>query len=202
MKIALCVIAMLCGTGIATAVAQRPSRPHRSGLWGELGFGPGQVRIACSGCAGVVSSHGPTSFLRIGGTVSDHVVIGFEAFSLLDKAFHYSLDASTSTAETATAAVIIMWYPGKTGLFFKGGVGAAGGQYTIPSSPTQADTSSGAGMGLTFGAGWDWSISRKFALTTNVATYVVAVGDIVLPGQRVDDVIATMYQFSIGVTLR
>ena len=57
-------------------------------------------------------------------------------------------------------------------------------------------------MGLTFGAGWDWSVSRKFALTANVATYVVAVGDIVLPGQRVDDVIATMYQAAIGFTFR
>jgi len=200
MKIAFCVVAMMCGVSIAAA--QRPTRPHRSGLWGELGFGPGHVRIACSGCAGVVSAHGPTSFLRIGGTVSDHVVIGFEAFTLLDKAFHFSLDASNSTAETATAAVIIMWYPGKTGFFFKGGVGAAGGQYSIPRSSTQADTSSGAGMGLTFGAGWDWSVSRKFALTANVATYVVAVGDIVLPGQRVDDVIATMYQAAIGFTFR
>jgi hypothetical protein len=200
MRSALCVIAaMLCHTGLA---AQRPMRPHRAGLWGEVGFGAGHVRVACSGCTNVVSADGPTSYLRIGGTVSDHVVIGFEAFSQLDKAFHFSLDASKSTAETATAAVIILWYPGRTGLFFKGGVGAAGGQYSIPRSATEADTSSGAGMGLTFGAGWDWSISRKFAVTANVASYVVAVGDIVLPGQRVDDVIATMYQASIGFTFR
>ncbi len=199
MRFALCLLATLSGSGLA---AQRPTRPHRAGLWGELGFGAGHVRVACAGCTSVVPAHGPTSYLRIGGTVSDHVVIGFEVFSLLDRAFHFSLDQSQSTAETATAAVIIMWYPGRTGLFFKGGVGAAGGQYSIPRSATQADTSSGAGMGLTFGAGWDWSVSRKFAFTANVATYVVAVGDIVLPGQRVDDVIATVYQASIGFTFR
>src|SRR4051812_34830270 len=141
MKFTLCLLATLYGGGLA---AQRPMRPHRAGLWGELGVGAGYVRVACAGCASVVPAHGPTSYLRIGGTVSDHVVIGFEIFSLLDKAFRFSLDASQSTAETATAAVIIMWYPGRTGLFFKGGVGAAGGQYTIPRSPTQADTSSGA----------------------------------------------------------
>jgi hypothetical protein len=199
MRVAVCLLVTLCGSGLA---AQRPMRPHRAGLWGELGFGAGHLRVACANCTSVVPADGPTSYLRIGGTVSDHVLIGFEAFSQLDKAFHFSLDASSTTAETATAAIIIMWYPGRTGLFFKGGVGAAGGQYTIPRNGAPADTSSGAGMGLTFGAGWDWSISRKFALTANVSTFVVAVGDIVLPGERVDDVIGTMYQASVGFTFR
>lgn len=185
-----------------TAWAQRPGRPHRGGLWGEFGFGPGHVRVACAGCTTVVSSNGATSHLRIGGTVSDHVLIGVEIFSLLDKAFEFSADVSTNTAETGTAAVVILWYPGKRGLFLKGGVGAAVGQYSIPVSPTVADTSTGVGIGLTFGAGWDWSISRKFALTANVAAFVTAVGDIVTPGRRVDDVIATMYQLSVGVTFR
>jgi hypothetical protein len=134
--------------------------------------------------------------------VSDHVLIGFEAFSHLDKAFQFSLDVSTSTAETATAMVIILWYPGRRGLFLKGGMGVAAGQYRIPTSPTQADTSTGAGIGLSFGTGWDWSISRKFAVTANVAAYVTAVGDIVVTGRRVDDVIATMYQGAIGFTFR
>ena len=199
MRIALCLLVTMGGSALA---AQRPMRPHRAGLWGELGFGAGHVRVTCATCTSVVPADGPTSYVRIGGAVSDHVVIGFEAFSLLDKAFNFSLDVKESTAETATAAVIILWYPGRTGLFFKGGVGAAGGLYTIPRNATQSDTSSGAGMGLTFGAGWDWSFSRKFALTANVSTFVVAVGDIVLPGQRVDDVIATMYQASIGFTFR
>lgn len=193
---------LLTTLAAAALAAQRPSRPHRGGLWGEIGFGPGLVRVACAGCTNVVSANGPTSFLRIGGTASDHVLIGFEAFAQLDTAFNFSLDVKTSTAETVTAMVIILWYPGRRGLFFKGGMGVAGGQYTIPTSPTQADTSTGAGIGLSFGTGWDWSISRKFAITVNLAAYVTAVGDIVLTGRRVDDVIATMYQGSIGFTFR
>jgi hypothetical protein len=196
---ALGVIATLWSTA---APAQRPARPHRGGLWGEFGVGPGHVRVACAGCTNVVASNGSTSYFRIGGTVSDHVLIGFEAFSLLDKAFHFSLDVPTSSAETATATVVVLWYPGRRGLFFKSGVGIAAGQYSIPTSPTQADTSTGAGIGLTFGTGWDWSISRKFAITANIAAYVTGVGDIVLTGRRVDDVIATMYQASIGFTFR
>jgi len=186
---------------VAPALAQRPRRPHRGGLWGEIGFGPGRVRISCSGCTDVVAGSGSTGYIRIGGTVSDHVVIGFEAFSLFNRAFGFSAGDSTTTAETAMAAVVVIWFPGRHGLFFKGGVGIAGGQFTVPGA-AGADTSLGAGSGLTFGMGWDIAISRKFAITTNFAAYVTAVGDVALPGQRVDDVIATMYQASIGFTFR
>lgn len=196
----------LCGIALgvllaAPAWAQRPRRPHRGGLWGEIGVGPGRIRVACSGCTDVVAAGGTTSYLRIGGTASDRVLIGFEAFAFLDRAFAFSLGDSIRTAETATATLVVIWFPSRRGLFVKGGVGIAGGQFIFPGT-TGADTSSGAGIGLTFGGGWDFAISRKFAVTMNFAAYVTAVGDVVLPGRRIDDVIATMYQGAIGVTFR
>jgi hypothetical protein len=187
------------------APSHKPSRPHRSGLWGELGFGPGYVRIGCSGCTDVIGANGGTSYVRIGGVLSDHALIGVELFSFLDKGFGFSAQDSSTTAETGTLAVIILWYPGSHGLFFKGGVGAAYGAFSIPQDTAgvvTADTSNGGGIGLTFGLGWDTPISRKFAFTGNAAVFVTAVGDVVFPGRRVDDVIATMYQLSIGFTFR
>lgn len=188
-----------------TPKVRKPGRPHRSGLWGELGSGPGNVRVACSGCEDVVTAPGATSYVRIGSTISDHVLIGFEVFTFLDEAFGFSPGDSSTAAETGTAAIIIMWYPGRHGLFFKGGVGAAFGQFSVPTDSggvVSADTSAGGGIGLTFGLGWDLPISRKFAFTGNAATFVTALGDVVLPGRRVDDVIATMYSVSIGFTFR
>lgn len=201
---ALLVAAALLPVLASLAVAQQPAhqRPHRGGLWGEFGFGPGHVRVACSGCDEVVTAGGATSHLRIGGTVSDDVLIGVEIFSLLDRAFSFSPEDSVTSAETATITVIVMWFPGRRGFFLKGGVGAAAGQYSLPTGPAQADTSTGGGIGLTFGVGWDWSISRKFAITGNAGVFVTAVGDVELPGRRVDDVIATMYHASIGLTFR
>jgi hypothetical protein len=140
--------------------------------------------------------------LRIGGTVSDHAVIGVEVFTFLDRAFGFAPEDSTTTAETGTIAVVLLWFPGRHGLFFKGGVGGAFGQFSLPTGPAQVDTSTGGGMGLTFGAGWDWSISRKLAITLNGGVFVTALGDVALPSRRVDDVIATMYQLSIGLTFR
>ena len=194
-------VLVLLASGVA-AQEPRRARPHRSGLWGEFGGGAGHVRVACSGCTDIETSNGVTSHFRIGGTVSDHVLIGFETFSLLDQPFGFAKADTGTSAETGTLAIIVMWFPGKRGLFFKGGVGAAVGEFMLKSSPTQADTSEGGGMGLTFGMGWDWPISRKFAITANVGAYITALGDIVLPGLRVDDVIATMYDVSIGFTFR
>jgi hypothetical protein len=185
------VLVLLAGGGGLSA-----QRPHRSGLWGELAPGVGYVRLACAGCPDVETASGVTSHFRIGGTVSQHVVMGVEAFSMIDRPFGTTTEDSTS-AESGTFAVIVMWFPGKSGLFFKGGVGTSYGEFVIA-----ADTSRGNGLGLTFGMGWDFPISRKFAITGNLATYVTGMGDIVLPGRRVEDVIATMYELSVGFTFR
>ena len=210
MKYALVLLALplLCSRPVLPQQA-RPSPPerHRRGLWGEFGGGPGYVRIACSGCTDVVGAAGATSYVRIGGVISRNVLIGFEVFSLLDDAFGFTPQDSGATAETGTAAIIILWYPGRHGLYFKGGVGAAFGQFAIPvdsggTGAVVADTSTGGGMGLTFGIGWDIAISRKFAFTGNAATFVTALGDVVTNGRRVDDMIASMYQISIGFTIR
>ena len=183
--------------------AAAPKR-HRMGLWGELGSGPGYVRIACSGCSDVIGASGTTTYFRIGGSISRNVLIGFEVFGFLDNSFGFGSDTNT-VAETGTAAIVLLWYPGRTGLFFKGGVGAAFGQFAIPADTAgaaPADTSTGGGVGLTFGLGWDLPISRKFAFTANAAAFVTALGDVDLPGHYVDDVIATNYQLSIGFVFR
>ena len=201
---ALCLVmlVLLCG---GAAYAQKPPERHRRGLWGEFGWGPGYVRIACSDCEDVVGAAGATSYLRVGGVISKNVVIGFEIFGLANEAFGFAPEDTNVVAETGTAAIVILWYPGRPGLFFKGGVGAAFGSFSVPADSagvTQADTSSRGGIGLTFGLGWDLPISRKFAITANAAAFVTAMGDVVLPGRRVDDVIATLYQASIGFTIR
>jgi hypothetical protein len=129
-------------------------------------------------------------------------MIGFESFALIDRALGFSPQDSATSAETATAAIIVLWFPGRHGLFIKSGIGAAFGQFAFPTGPAQSDTSRGGGIGMTVGVGWDWAISRHVAITTACSAYVIGVGDVVLPTRRVDDVIATMYQGAIGLTFR
>ena len=64
-------------------------RPHRTGLWFELGGGPAAVRVACAGCADVSFEGGSGGYLRLGGVLSDRVLLGVEAFGFDDEAFGF-----------------------------------------------------------------------------------------------------------------
>ena len=87
------------------------------------------------------------------------------------------------------------------GAFAKSGVGIAVGEFTVgeQSSQTVVD---GIGVSLTFGVGADVPIWRSLALTANGGVWFSAIGDIVLPNTRVDDVIATLYSINIGFAIR
>jgi hypothetical protein len=88
-------------------------------------------------------------------------------------------------------------------LFVKGGVGAAHGPFTVtPTIGVAPITARGTGVGLTFGLGYDQRISPMVALTGCVCAQIAGIGDVVLPTTRVDDVIASMYHVTIGLTIR
>jgi len=193
----LAPILLLAGLAPSAARAQRP---HRSGFWGELGGGPASVRIACSGCTDVTRRPGSAGYFRIGGAVSDRILIGIEAFSLVDEAFGLA-GSDTIVAENVSLAGVVLWYPWRSGFFLKAGFGLASGEFTIPGAEEPV-LSQGTGTGLTFGAGFDLPVWRGVAVTGNVGTWVTAIGDVVLPDATIDDVIATLYGLTFGVTVR
>jgi hypothetical protein len=177
-------------------------RPHRSGLWFELGGGPAAVRVACTGCAEVTVVGGSGGHLRLGGVLSDRVLLGAETFGFTDESFALSARDSTVVAETGTVAAVVLWFPWRSGAFLKGGVGIAEGTFSATPEPGAPVITEGIGVGLTFGLGYDLPLSRTFAITANAAAFIAAIGDIVLPAGVVDDVIATMYVVTIGLTVR
>ena len=178
-------------------------RHHRTRLWAEFPVGgPGSVRVACSGCTEVTTGAGVGTIFRMGGAVSERAFLGGEAFSFTDRSFGFTPGDTSVAAESSTLMIIVLWFPWRSGVFFKGGVGATSGDYIVSSTPTQADTSHGDGIAMTLGLGFDLPISRKFAITANAAAFILAMGDVVLPLRRVDDVIATVYHAGIGLTWR
>ena len=189
---------------VATALAggAAAQRPHRTGLWFELGGGPAAVRVACAGCADVSFEAGSGGYLRLGGVLSDRVLLGVEAFGFDDETFGFTAGDTAFVAETGTVAAVVLWFPWRSGAFLKGGVGLAEGSFTTTPTTGTPVIAEGVGVGLTFGLGWDVAISRKFAITANAAAFIAAIGDLVLPSGTVDDVIATMYVVSIGFTVR
>ena len=186
-------LALLVSLLVPVAQAQRP---HRAGVWLETGAGPGYVRIASSGSTDVTSAAGATYYVRAGALLSDKVLLGVEYFRFMDETFGVFRADTSSVAETWSLAVIVLWYPWRSGLFVKGGVGAAQGTLTAPV------TAHGTGVGMTFGLGYDQRISRKIALTGCLCADIAGIGDVVLPTTRVDDVIASIYHATIGFTIR
>jgi hypothetical protein len=201
---ALTALAGIVGlaAGAVGSLAAQSGRPHRSGLWGELGGGPASLRMGCASCDDVVTAGGSGGHIRIGGVISDHVLLGWESAGFSDESFGFAPDDPATIAEMESTGLVVMWFPGRRGLFLKGGVSVAQGRFLIPTAAAQVDSVRGTGVGVSFGVGWDVSLSRKFAITVSSAAYVTAIGDLLLPSGRVDDVIGTMYHLSLAFTFR
>jgi hypothetical protein len=181
------------------ALAQRP---HRSGFWVEGGGGPTSVRVGCANCSSVVRHPGASSYLRLGLAVSDGVLLGLENLDLIEGNFGFSGHGSATRAELSTLHVVTLWYPWRAGLFIKGGVGISGGAFTFRPDSGQKRTARDTGVGLTFGLGYDLGLTRGLGLTASAAAAISPIGDVELPNGVADDVIATVYYISLGLTVR
>lgn len=197
---ALCVPAVVAAQD--SAAVRKPQRPHRTGLWSEVSAGGGRLRMGCSTCNDQIDRPVGGGLFRLGGTLNDRVLLGWESAGFNDEAFSFGDGDSTSVADFGTAMIVVLWFPGRSGLFLKGGVGIVAGSFQIANGTAVPDSAEGVGIGMTFGFGFDVPISRKFAITANAASFTAPVGDLVLPTRRVDDVIGSTYQLSVGVTFR
>jgi len=185
------------------SAAVKPKNPHRSGLWAEFGGGPARIRIGCGGCDTVTTAAGGGGYQRVGGTISRKVLMGIESYTFTDNTFGFTEGDTSIVAENETVAVIAMWYPWRTHFFLKGGVGLAQGRFTVTDTTDQPTVANGAGVGITFGLGFDVPLSRKFAITANVGSFITAIGDLSIPPALfIDDVIPTTYLISVGITFR
>jgi len=177
-------------------------RGHRTRMWGELGSGLGAVRVGCGGCNDVQFSGGPSGWIAVGGTLSDHILLGVEAFGFSDETFGFTEGDTSLVASNATLAMTVYWYPGSSAFFLKGGAGLAAGTFAVMPDTGALIETDGVGVGLTFGFGYDIPISRKFAFTLIANLYLTAIGDIKIQNNFVDDVIAEVYQVALGFTFR
>jgi hypothetical protein len=188
--------------GVLTAGTVHAQRPHRSGLWFEGGAGIASIRVACTGCEDLTRAAGSGVAFRIGGVISNRVLFGLETFSFVDENFGLGDDDESIVAATSNLGGIALWYPWRGGFFLKGGIGLARGEFTVDPRTEAEQVIRGTGVGLTFGVGFDLPVKRWLAISLNAGAYVTAIGDLVLPTVRVDDVIPSMYALTLGFTLR
>lgn len=187
---------------VAGAEEVRGQSPMRSGLWVELGLGPSLATAACAGCADPSLDGAGTVYGRLGGTVASGVFLGVELAAHTTDTFSPVEPGEAGRVEVSNLSAVVLWAPLDAGFLVKGGIGIADGRVSVDPGEGAAAVARGTGVGLTFGAGWDFPVSSRLSISANAATWVSAVGDIVLPSRRVEDVIATEYGVTIGLTLR
>jgi hypothetical protein len=138
--------------GMLSVPAAAQSNPQtRQGFW--INFGVGAGSLGCDDC-GDDRETGTNAQLRMGGTLSQRLLIGGEAN-------FWTKSDGDLTLSTGNFGPVILFYPSANGGFFlKGGLGLSNtslefGSFTIEDN----------GIGVTLGLGYDARVGRKFALT-------------------------------------
>jgi hypothetical protein len=142
---------------MARRTAAQDTHEHR-GFW--IGFGVGGGINMSEGLDGERLGGG-TGYLRLGGTVSQHVLLGFDGI-------FWGRDQDNQTIARGNGTFSMLYYPSaRGGGFLKSGLGWANVSRTETSGNTTSTTTKG-GFGLTLGAGWDVRLGHNIYLTPNL----------------------------------
>ena len=189
-SLALAAICIACAA--APAAAQIP---RRGGLWADAGAGFARLRLTCVSCASVAAANGTEVTVTIGGAPSRNVLLGVQAQTW----------SSTRgpRQQVRSLAAVVQWYPWPArGWFVRAGAGVVQGPVTPGADATQSATVQNTGVGLDFGAGYDFPVSAHFGLTVQAATHIAALGDLQVDGLRANDVIAYLARLGVAVVFR
>ncbi len=190
MRHALVLTGVLASAVVMQAAAQYPN--SRRGFWIGGGIGDGSVGVTCYDC-NTDRYSGFSGFLKAGGTVSRHVLLGGElsGWGHSGPGYHESLGFGDFIATI---------YPSAAGAFFlKVGVGGMSYKYT----DDQGDEITATAPAGTFGIGYDFRVRPNLSLTPFLnffATDPVRFtynGLQVPPGRNIK---INMTQFGIGLT--
>lgn len=147
-----------------SAPARATTQPNdRNGFMIGFGVGGGSLGVEdLSDREGSVTGN-----FRLGWAVRPDLVLGLESNGWT-KTFEGTPGDLTWTYNVAAAA--LTWYPGAGGAYLRGGVGAGmvraeleSGNLTISGDDT--------GIGLTGAAGYEWRLTRKFAMGPEVNVF-------------------------------
>lgn len=146
-------VAMLATIVAIPSAAEAQGRPQtRDGFY--IGFGLGGGTLGCSDCLGERET-GLSGYFKLGGTVSDKLLLGFET-----NGWWKEEDGVTLSQGNASAAAYL--YPSPlSGFFLKGGVGLSTLDLSIQGLGSDSET----GLGLVLGLGYDARVGTNFSLT-------------------------------------
>jgi len=174
------VMALLV-VGVSGASAQHPQT--RKGFWIGFGLGYGSYGLSCSSCTGLGRESSFTGHLRLGGTVSPHLLLGLESIA-------WSKSQGGATITAANASFAADYYPQPAGgLFLSAGVG-----FSSTEASSGGSSASNTGPGFTIGGGYDVRVGANTSVTP-VANWVWG-----HPRGGTNGYSHNFFQFGVGVT--
>jgi hypothetical protein len=193
-------LAVLGGVIVLAAVmvhsVEAQGSEHRQGFWIQGGVMAAANRSDCSNCGEFNWDEGGAAFLRAGGTISPHVLLGAEVYGFRQT------DGEVTKTEIQGILVITEWYPWlHLGGFVKVGIGVTNVDLFVSTLDGGTTQSSKTGMGISLGFGWDIRVTNGISITPVINSYINAVGDLdVEPFGTADNVLTTLLTAGVGVT--
>lgn len=174
----IAIVMAVSAFGASIASAQHPQT--RKGFWIGFGVGYGSYGISCSGCSGLGRESSYTGSVKLGGTVSPHLLLGGEVIA-------WSKTESGSTLTAGNTSFAAYYYPQPAGgLHLSAGVG-----FSRIEGSSGGSSSGKTGPGLTLGAGYDVRVGANTSITP-VANWVY--------GHPESGFSHNFFQFGLGVT--
>jgi hypothetical protein len=189
MRIPIAVLALALASTQAVAAQGLPNT--RQGFWIGFGLGAGSIGADCPSCSNERTS-GFSGYLRLGGTVSQHVLLGGETNGWVHN--QNGLDESMGFASG-----VLYWYPSASGaLYLKIGIG--GMSYRSDDGLDVITATAGAGS---IGIGYEIRVrpSMSIALFFNSlasAPVTFRVDGVVAPSN--EDFKMNLVQLGVGLT--
>jgi len=153
MSRSLAIVSALLVVGASAASAQRPQT--RKGFWIGFGFGWGSYGIGGDSVpSGLGRQDSYTGFIKLGGTINPHLLLGAESV-----AWTKTEGGSTLTAGNLTFSAFYYPQPA-SGLFLNAGVG-----FSRVEASSGGSSGGNSGPGLTLGAGYDIRVGTNVSIT-------------------------------------
>ena len=176
---------------VAPVAPTEQPRNQRQGFWIGFGLGDGSAGVDCSSCATDRTS-GLSGNLRLGGTLSQSVLLGFESNGWI-----HSEQGIDETLGFGSAVVV--WYPSRTGAFYlKFGLGVM--SYTATDGVDDFTATAPAGS---FGLGYDFRVGRNMSITPFLNSLATSAASLKLNGTAFptsEDIKVNLLQFGVGLT--
>jgi hypothetical protein len=119
-----CAFVVLFGAASATAWAGEPQT--RQGFWWSVVLGPGFASADCRECGPPERQAGFSGWVRLGATINQHLVIGWEGGGWLANSSGWILTAADVNRTLGSSGAVVIYYPrAASGWFLRATLGTA-----------------------------------------------------------------------------